>query len=99
RIAYRGVFPSELLEGYDLGPSRKKWWGDDRHIVIYYTTTDRGEVYFVTSLPESAEWLTPESWSTSGDIEELRSAYTSFHPEVRRVLDSAPSCQKWAILD
>jgi salicylate hydroxylase/6-hydroxynicotinate 3-monooxygenase len=26
RIAYRAVFPSALLKGRDLGPSRTKWW-------------------------------------------------------------------------
>ena len=29
-----------------------KWWGPDRHIVIYYVTANRDEVYFVTSVPE-----------------------------------------------
>ena len=58
RIAYRAVFSAELLNGRDLGPSRVKWWGVDRHIVIYYVTKDRSQIYFVTSVPESAEWLT-----------------------------------------
>src|SRR5690606_30833530 len=44
RIAYRAVFPSALLKGRDLGPSRTKWWGTDRHIVIYYVTANRSEV-------------------------------------------------------
>ena len=34
RIAYRAVFPAALV-GRDLGYSRTKWWGTDRHIVIY----------------------------------------------------------------
>src|SRR6266478_10209044 len=37
RIAYRAIFPSSLLKGMDIGSSRTKWWGADRHIVIYYT--------------------------------------------------------------
>ena len=35
RIAYRSNFSSALLKGRDIGPSRTKWWGPDRHIVIY----------------------------------------------------------------
>ena len=31
RIAYRAVFPSALMNGGDIGPSRTKWWGIDRH--------------------------------------------------------------------
>jgi 2-polyprenyl-6-methoxyphenol hydroxylase-like FAD-dependent oxidoreductase len=99
RIAYRAVFPSALLKGRDAGPSRTKWWGIDRHIVIYYTCADRSEIYFVTSVPEPAEWLTRESWSAKGDVEELRAAYDGFHTEVRAVLEACPDCHKWAILE
>jgi 6-hydroxynicotinate 3-monooxygenase len=99
RVAYRGVFPAELIEGPGISDSRTKWWGEDRHIVIYYTTASKSEVYFVTSVPEPAEWLTPESWSAKGDVSELRSAFQGFHPEVRAVLEACPDCHKWAILE
>jgi 2-polyprenyl-6-methoxyphenol hydroxylase-like FAD-dependent oxidoreductase len=100
RIAYRAVFPSALLNGRDAGgPSRTKWWGIDRHIVIYYTTATRSEIYFVTSVPEPAEWLTRESWSAKGDVRELRKAYEGFHPDVAAVLEACPDCHKWAILE
>src|SRR5580692_9686862 len=59
RIAYRSVFSRALLNGFDIGPSRTKWWGPDRHIVIYYVNPARSELYFVTSVPEPAEWMTP----------------------------------------
>lgn len=99
RIAYRAVFPSTLMGDTEIGPSRTKWWGIDRHIVIYYTTLTRSEVYFVTSVPEAAEWLTPESWSAKGEVHELRKAYDGFHPDVRAVLQACPACHKWAILE
>jgi len=99
RIAYRAVFSSALLNGMDIGPSRTKWWGPDRHIVIYYTTATRSELYFVTSVPEPAEWLTRESWSAKGDVRELRKAYEGFHADVRAVLEACPDCHKWAILE
>ena len=99
RIAYRAVFPAKLMNGFDIGPSRTKWWGSDRHIVIYYTTKTKSEVYFVTSVPEPAEWLTRESWSAKGDVKELRAAYEGFHQDVRNVLNACPDCHKWAILE
>src|SRR5579871_332720 len=99
RIAYRAVFPSALMNGFDIGRSRTKWWGLDRHIVIYYTTADRSELYFVTSVPEPAEWMTRESWSAKGDVKELRAAYQGFHHDVRAVLEACPDCHKWAILE
>ena len=98
RIAYRSVFDADRMPG-DIAPSRTKWWGPDRHIVIYYTRADRSELYFVTSVPEPADWITPESWSAMGDVEELRAEYEGFHPEVKMVLDACPSCHKWAILE
>lgn len=98
RIAYRSVFKSNLMPK-EISRSRTKWWGEDRHIVIYYTTKDRSELYFVTSVPEPAEWMTKESWSATGDVHELRAAYAGFYPEVRMVLDACPSCHKWAILE
>jgi salicylate hydroxylase/6-hydroxynicotinate 3-monooxygenase len=99
RIAYRSVFSSSYLNGRDIGPSRTKWWGIDRHIVIYYVNEARSEIYFVTSVPEPADWVTPESWSATGEVNEVRAAYEEFHGDVRAVLEACPSCHKWAILE
>ena len=99
RIAYRAVFSADRMSGRDIGQSRTKWWGIDRHIVMYYVTAQCSEIYFVTSVPESAEWVTPESWSAKGDVNDLRDAYVDFHPDVRAVLDACPDCHKWAILE
>jgi salicylate hydroxylase/6-hydroxynicotinate 3-monooxygenase len=96
RIAYRTVFPASLLNGYQIDDCTK-WWGPDRHIVIYYVKPDRSEVYFVTSQPEPG--FTVESWSAQGDVRELRSAFAAFHPQVRHVLEACPSVHKWALVD
>src|SRR6202051_205367 len=98
RIAYRSVFKSSLMPK-EISRSRTKWWGEARHIVIYYTTRDRSDLYFVTSVPEPADWVTKESWSAKGDVREVRAAYAGFHPQVRRVLEPCPACHKWAILE
>lgn len=98
RVAYRTTFPTALLGAARPPGSKTKWWGPDRHIVMYYVTANRDELYFVTSQPESAEWMTRESWSAKGDLAELRRAYAGFHPEVRAVLDACPDVHKWAIL-
>ena len=99
RVAYRATFPAALLHGGESTPVRTKWWGPDRHIVIYYATAARDEIYFVTSVPERADWMTPESWSAKGDLSELRAAYAGFHPDVRAVLDACPDVHKWALLE
>ena len=65
RVAYRTTFPASLLGDIRID-QRCKWWGPDRHIVIYYITRNSDEVYFVTSTPEPDFNL--ESWSTTGDL-------------------------------
>ena len=99
RVAYRTTFPVSLLKDVDIGQSRTKWWGPDRHIVIYYTTAKHDEVYFVTSTPEKADWITRESWSTKGDLGELQDAFKTFHRDVRAVLAAAPEVHKWGIFE
>lgn len=94
RVAYRTVFPAALLGGVDLDDNTK-WWGPDRHIVIYYVDARREGLYFVTSVPEG-DW-TAESWSSVGDVGELRDAFAAFHSEVRHVLACCPGVHKWAI--
>ena len=51
RIAYRTTYPAALLGGEKIDDCTK-WWGEDRHIVIYYVKPDRSEIYLVTSQPE-----------------------------------------------
>ena len=99
RVAYRAVFPAALLGDDQINLSRTKWWGPDRHIVIYYVTAARDEIYFVTSQPEDAGWMTPESWSTKGDMNVLRAEFAKFNPEVLKVLNACPEAYKWALME
>ena len=96
RVAYRTTFPAALLGGFPIDDCTK-WWGLDRHIVIYFVTPRRDEVYFVTSVPE-ADWRT-ESWSAKGDLGELRAAFEGFHPQVQAVLRACPEVHKWALYE
>ena len=96
RVAHRAVFPAALMQG---GPvdSYTKWWGPDRHIVIYPVTARRDETYFTTSVPDAAWDI--ESWSAEGDVAELRCAFVGFHDEVQRVLAACPRVHKWALFE
>jgi 6-hydroxynicotinate 3-monooxygenase len=99
RLAYRTTFPAALLRGVELGPSRTKWWGPDRHIVIYFVTARCDEIYFTTSVPEAADWITSESWSARGDLGEMRAAFAGFHRDVQAVLAATPEVHKWGIFE
>jgi len=96
RIAYRTTYPAALLDGQKIDDCTK-WWGEDRHIVIYYVKPDRSEIYFVTSQPEPDFRI--ESWSAKGDVKELRSAFQGFDRQVENVLAACPDVHKWAIVD
>jgi 6-hydroxynicotinate 3-monooxygenase len=96
RIAYRTTYPAALLQGQKIDDCTK-WWGEDRHIVIYYVKPDRSEIYLVTSQPEP-EFRT-ESWSAKGDVKELRAAFAGFDRQVETVLAACPDVHKWAIVD
>ncbi len=95
RVAYRTTFPASLLKEPLLDGSAK-WWGPDRHIVMYYINPRRDEVYFVTSTPEPDFAI--ESWSEVGNLDTLRAAYKDFHPRVRSVLEVCPQVHKWALV-
>ena len=96
RAAYRTTFPAALLGGVQIDDNTK-WWGKDRHIVIYYTTKNRDEFYFTTSQPET-DWTT-ESWAAEGDLAEMRAAFQGFHPAVQAVLEACPRVNKWALFE
>jgi salicylate hydroxylase/6-hydroxynicotinate 3-monooxygenase len=96
RVAHRAVFPTALMQDFRLD-NCTKWWGPDRHIVMYPVTAGRDETYFVTGVPEP-DWDT-ESWSSEGDMEDVRRAFAGFHPDVRRVLDACGTVHKWALFE
>jgi 6-hydroxynicotinate 3-monooxygenase len=96
RVAYRTTFPAKLLNGLHIDPNTK-WWGPDRHIVIYYVTSSLDELYFTTSNPEPA--MNEESWSAKGDLKTLREAFAGFDPQVRGVLEACPDVHKWALFE
>ena len=99
KVAYRTTFKAARMKGVYVPAVRTKWWGADRHMVIYPVTADRDEIYFVTSQPEKAEWRTAESWSAKGDLDELRASFAGFHPEVQAVLNAATEVHKWALFE
>jgi salicylate hydroxylase/6-hydroxynicotinate 3-monooxygenase len=96
RIAYRTVFPASRLNGLEV-TNCTKWWGEDRHIVVYPVKPDRSEIYFVTSQPEPGFEI--ESWSAEGDVNVVREAFSGFHEDVRRLLAACPSVHKRPLVD
>src|SRR5437773_562487 len=57
-VAYRSIFPVSRLtrpletDGCKFWSDERHWANEDRHFIIYYTTKDKKEVYFVTGSPD-----------------------------------------------
>jgi 6-hydroxynicotinate 3-monooxygenase len=96
RVAHRTVFPMARMNGFSVDTCTK-WWGPDRHIVVYPVDGRGEEIYFVTSVPDP-DWNV-ESWSTRGEMDEVKHALAGFHAEVQTVLDACPGVHKWALFE
>jgi salicylate hydroxylase/6-hydroxynicotinate 3-monooxygenase len=96
RVAYRATYPTERIRGLAID-ERAKWWGPDRHVVHYFTTPNKDEIYFIAVTPEPN--FRVESWSMVGDKNMLRAAFAGFHPIVRTILSAAPEIRKWALVE
>jgi len=96
RVAHRTVFPAALLGEFAVDTCTK-WWGPDRHIVVYPVNPRRDEIYFVTSVPDPS-WDV-ESWSARGEMAEVQRALAGFHGEVQTILAACPQVHKWALFE
>jgi len=96
QAGYRAVLPASRVTGVEID-ERVKWWGPDRHVVSYFTTPGKDEIYYIAATPESD--FKTESWSMKGDIDALLAAFAGFHPQILAVLRAAPEVRKWALVD
>lgn len=94
-VAHRAIYPAALLGGMEVR-NCTKWWGPNSHILIYYIEQSRNEIYLVTSA--KGEWHSQASWELC-TRDEVASSFAGFHPEVRKVIETATQPTKWPILD
>ncbi|MBO9521517.1 MAG: FAD-dependent monooxygenase [Nocardioidaceae bacterium] len=94
-VAYRAVVPTERVDVPNL-EAFTKWWGPDPETQIVTFPLNRGRDTFIFATTPQDSW-TEESWTTPGDVEELRAMYAHFHPEARALLDACDSVLKSAL--
>ena len=95
-VAHRSVFPAGRLHGLPIRACTK-WWGRDRHILVYYMSHTREEVYVVSSVPVTT-WDAPGSY-VQGDRDAFVAAFDGFHRELRQVVEAAPDVSVWPVFD
>ena len=93
QVAWRGVVPvSELRTS--IQPDACVWAGPGRHFVSYYLRG--GDYVNFVAVEERSDWQS-ESWREEGNVEELRHAFSGWHPEVSDLLASASRTFLWAL--
>lgn len=95
-VAYRAVVPADRLDGVPNLGAFTKWWGPDPATQIVTFPLNRGRDVFVFATRPQESWR-EESWTSPGDVVELRAAYRDFHPEARALLDACDEVLKSAL--
>ena len=95
-VAHRAIFPTEALRGFKI-PDCTKWWGPDRHILVYFMTSKRDEVYVIGVVPRP-KWDS-DAASLPSSREALICDFANFHPELLRVLEVTTDVTLWPVFD
>lgn len=95
--AYRSLVPLRRIANYDVGPFIK-WWGPTRQSMLISFLINSGEDLYVFATRAEEAWG-QESWSSQGDIRELRAAFAGYHREVRDLLVQCEDVLKTALYE
>jgi 2-polyprenyl-6-methoxyphenol hydroxylase-like FAD-dependent oxidoreductase len=93
--SYRSVVDSAKLSIPNMN-AFTKWWGPTSDLQIVTFPLNRGRETFVFATTAQDDWR-EESWTMPGDVDELRKAYQSFHPEARALLEACTEVMKSAL--
>ena len=94
--AQRAIFPTQALRGFKI-PDCTKWWGPDRHILVYFMTSRRDEVYVIGVAPR-ATWES-DTASLPSSRGALFKNFGDFHGDLLRVIEVTTDVTVWPIFD
>jgi salicylate hydroxylase len=94
-IAWRGVVPMAALPRHMARMVGTNWVGPGGHVVHY--PLHRGDLMNFVGIVERGDWRV-ESWSTRGSTEECAADFAGWHEDVHRLIRTAPSLYKWALM-
>jgi salicylate hydroxylase len=93
--AYRGLISREKLpEWPDV--AHMVWMGDRKHFIAYPVRGGR-LLNYVGFVPTENETI--ESWSATGDVEELSASFDGWDSRVVRLLETVENCYWWGLYD
>jgi 6-hydroxynicotinate 3-monooxygenase len=97
-VGHRAMISAEKLKKFDLTfEDCVKWWGPDRHMMVYYTTSRRDEYYYVTGVPHDA-WEFDGAFVQSSR-EEMLEAFAGYHPVIQALIEATDEVTKWPLFN
>lgn len=97
-VSFRSVVPTERVRHVPEIEAFTKWWGPNPQSQIVTFPLNQGKDTFIFATTGQESW-TEESWTSEGDVDELRSFYKDFHPDARALLDACDSTLKSALYE
>ena len=97
-VSFRAVVPTERVQDVPEIGAFTKWWGPNPQSQIVTFPLNQGRETFVFATTGQDSWH-EESWTSEGDVNELRSFYKDFHPDARKLLDACDSVLKSALYE
>ncbi len=95
-VAWRCVVETTELGEHAPPPSGCIWAGSRRHAVT--TRVRGGDLTNFVGIVEQDDWQ-EESWSMKGRREDALADFDGWVPQVRRILQQAPTLHRWALFD
>ena len=87
-LMWRALIPAERLEGIGLEERGNYWFGPGRTLITYWVRSK--QLYSILASVPAAE-VHRESWTESGDIDDLRRSFGDIEPRARRMMDQIES--------
>jgi salicylate hydroxylase len=97
-VSFRSVVPTERVRHVPEIEAFTKWWGPNPQSQIVTFPLNQGKETFIFATTGQDSW-TEESWTSEGDVNELRGFYKDFHPDARALLDACDSTLKSALYE
>ena len=93
--AYRGLISREKLPGWPEA-AQMVWMGDGKHFIVYPVRSGR-LLNYVGFVPTKNETI--ESWSATGDVDELAASFDGWDSQIVRLLETVETCFWWGLYD
>ncbi len=96
-VAHRAVFPTPVDSGSLPFDMCCKWWAGDRHMMVYFVTQRRDEIYYVTGVPQ-ADWDLKQSWLPCTK-DDMRATFSGWHSSVQALIEGTQEVTVWPLLE